>query len=146
MAVGVRLSATDWVEGGWDLAESAVLTRELAGRGCSFLHVSSGGVSPRQQIPLGPGYQVPLAESLRRESSMPVIAVGLITEPEQAEAIVAEGRADAVALARALLFNPHWPWQAAARLGGQVQAPAQYWRSLPRGLSGLFGDAPIGQR
>jgi 2,4-dienoyl-CoA reductase-like NADH-dependent reductase (Old Yellow Enzyme family) len=89
---------------------------------------------------------VPLAESLRRESTMPVIAVGLITEPEQAEAIVAEGRADAVALARALLFNPHWPWQAAARLGGRVQAPPQYWRSQPRGLSGLFGDAPIGQR
>jgi 2,4-dienoyl-CoA reductase-like NADH-dependent reductase (Old Yellow Enzyme family) len=144
--VGARLSATDWVDGGWDIEQCAVFAGALRERGCSFLHVSSGGVSPKQQIPLAPGYQVPFAERLRAETSLPTIAVGLITEPEQAEAIVAEGRADFVALARAMLFNPHWPWYAAARLGGQVQAPPQYWRSQPRGMAGLFGDVRIGQR
>ncbi len=146
MAVGIRLSATDWVEGGWDLDQSVVFGRALAARGCGFLHVSSGGVSPRQKIPIGPGYQVPLAERLRAETGLPTLAVGLITEPAQAEAIVANGQADLVALARALLYNPHWPWQAAAELGASVTAPPQYWRSQPRGLSGLFGDATIGQR
>ena len=88
---------------------------------------------------------MPFAERQRAETGLPTIAVGLITEPEQAEAVIAEGRAGLVALARAMLFNPHWPWHAAARLGGQVQAPPQYWRSQPRGM-GLFGDARIGQR
>lgn len=92
---------------------------------------------------LGP---LPFAERLRAETGLPTVAVGLITEPEQAEAVIAEGRADLVALARAMLFNPHWPWHAAARLGGQVQAPPQYWRSQPRGRAGLFGDVRIGQR
>jgi 2,4-dienoyl-CoA reductase-like NADH-dependent reductase (Old Yellow Enzyme family) len=146
MPVGVRLSATDWLEGGWDLEQSVVFARALHARGASFVHVSSGGISPRQQIPLGPGYQVPLAERIRAETGLPAIAVGLITDPEQAEAIVAGGRADLVALARAMLFNPHWPWAAAAKLGGQVQAPPQYWRSQPRGLTQLFGDARTGQR
>ena len=146
MAVGVRMSATDWVDGGLDLDQSTAFARALAARGCSFLHVSSGGVSPRQKIPLGPGYQVHLAERLRAEVGMPTFAVGLITEPRQAEAIIANGQADAVALARAMLFNPHWPWQAAAELGAQVVAPPQYWRSQPRGLNNLFGDARIGQR
>jgi 2,4-dienoyl-CoA reductase-like NADH-dependent reductase (Old Yellow Enzyme family) len=146
MPVGVRLSATDWVEGGWDIEQSVVFAKALAERGCAYLHVSSGGVSPLQKIALAPGYQVPLAERIRAETRLPTIAVGLITEPEQAEAIVAEGRADFVALARAMLFNPHWPWQAAARLGAQVQAPPQYWRSQPREAAGLFGDARIAQR
>jgi 2,4-dienoyl-CoA reductase-like NADH-dependent reductase (Old Yellow Enzyme family) len=140
------LSATDWVSGGWDVEQCAVFARALRERGCTFLHVSSGGLSPKQQIPLAPGYQVPFAERLRAETGLPTIAVGLITEPEQAEAVIAEGRADFVALARAMLFNPHWPWQAAARLGGQVQAPPQYWRSQPRGMASLFGDVRIGQR
>jgi 2,4-dienoyl-CoA reductase-like NADH-dependent reductase (Old Yellow Enzyme family) len=146
MPVGVRLSATDWVEGGWDIAQSRVFVEALQARGLGFLHVSSGGVSPQQQIPLGPGYQVHLAEQLKRDTGAPTIAVGLITEPALAEAIVAEGRADLVALARAMLFDPRWPWHAAAQLGAQVQAPPQYWRSQPRGMSGLFGDTPIGMR
>ncbi|MEE7561558.1 oxidoreductase, partial [Xanthomonas sp. Kuri4-2] len=109
VAVGVRLSATDWVDGGWDLAQSVALSRALEARGAHYLHVSSGGLDPRQAIPVGPGYQVPLAMAIRDAVDLPVIAVGLITEPAQAEAIVAEGRADAVALARGLLYDPRWP-------------------------------------
>ena len=146
MPVGVRLSATDWVDGGWDVVQSVAFVRELQARGLSFLHVSSGGVSPRQKIPIGPGYQVGLAEQLKRETGATTIAVGLITEPAQAEAIVAEGRADLVALARGMLFDPRWPWHAAAQLGAQVEVPPQYWRSQPRGMSGLFGDVHIGMR
>ncbi|MBL8340210.1 MAG: NADH:flavin oxidoreductase/NADH oxidase [Rubrivivax sp.] len=148
--VGVRLSATDWLEHlgtpSWDLEQSIAYAHALRERGVSFLHVSSGGISAQQKIPLGPGYQVHLAERLKRETGLPTIAVGLITEPEQAEAIVAEGRADFVALARALLFNPHWPWAAALKLGAQVNVPAQYWRAAPRGAAGLFGQAKIGMR
>lgn len=144
--VGVRLSATDWVDGGWDIEQSVVLGQALRERGCSFLHVSSGGVSPQQQIPLGPNYQVPLAQRLRAETGLPTIAVGLITDAHQAQAIVSEGQADMVALARGMLYNPRWPWHAAAELGAQVSAPPQYWRSQPRGLNGLFGEIKIGQR
>ena len=144
--VGMRISATDWVEGGWDLAQSIALTQALAPRGCAFMHVSSGGVSPLQKIPLGAGYQVPLAEGIKAETAMPVIAVGLITEPQQAEDILAAGQADLIALARAMLYEPHWPWHAAAALGAQVEVPPQYWRSQPRELKALFGDTRIGGR
>ncbi len=146
VAVGVRLSATDWVDGGWDLAQSVAFSQALKRRGADFVHVSSGGVSPRQQIPVGPGYQVHLAEAIKREAGLPTLAVGLITEPQQAEAIVAGGQADAVAVARAMLYNPRWPWHAAAALGAQVQAPRQYWRSQPQGMGKLFGDVRIGMR
>ncbi|MGJ7511124.1 NADH:flavin oxidoreductase/NADH oxidase [Variovorax sp. GT1P44] len=146
MPVGVRISATDWVDGGWDVEQSIVFAKALAQRGCSYMHVSSGGVSPLQKIPLSPGYQVPLAERIKTAAGLPTIAVGLVTEPAQAEAILSEGQADLVALARAILFEPHWPWRAAAELGAQVEAPPQYWRSQPRDLKALFGDARIGQR
>ncbi|MGJ7519499.1 NADH:flavin oxidoreductase/NADH oxidase [Variovorax sp. LT1P1] len=146
MPVGVRLSATDWVEGGWDVEGSIAFSKALTAQGCDFVHVSSGGVSPQQKIPLSPGYQVPLAERIKAEVDVPVFAVGLITEPKQAEAVIAAGQADAVAIARAALFEPHWPWRAAAELGAQVQAPPQYWRSQPRELKALFGDARIGAR
>ncbi|RYY68225.1 MAG: oxidoreductase, partial [Comamonadaceae bacterium] len=149
LAVGMRISASDWVEEGesWDLEQSVELAKALAQRGASFIHVSSGGVSPQQKIPLADGYQVPFAERIRRESGLPTIAVGLITTPQQAEAVVADGHADFVAIARAILFEPHWPWRAAAELGATVEAPKQYWRSQPRELKGLFGDgAKIGQR
>jgi 2,4-dienoyl-CoA reductase-like NADH-dependent reductase (Old Yellow Enzyme family) len=146
MPLGVRLSATDWVDGGWDPEQSLVFARALQSRGLDFLHVSSGGVSPLQKIPLGPGYQVGLAEALKRATGLPTLAVGLITEAEQAEAIVAGGQADLVALARALLFDPRWPWHAAAKLGATVEAPPQYWRSQPRGMNNLFGDVRIGMR
>ena len=146
MPVGVRLSATDWVDGGWDLEDSREFVRALQARGLDFLHVSSGGVSQQQKIPIGPGYQVGLAEQLKRETGAPTIAVGLITEPAQAEAIIASGQADLVALARGMLFDPRWPWHAAAQLGATVEAPPQYWRSMPRGMNGLFGDVRIGMR
>jgi 2,4-dienoyl-CoA reductase-like NADH-dependent reductase (Old Yellow Enzyme family) len=133
MAVGVRISATDWVDGGWDLAQSIELAKALDARGCHYLHVSSGGLSPDQEIAAGPGYQLPFAEAIRREVAMPVVAVGLITEPAQAEAVLADGQADAVALARAMLYDPRWPWHAAAALGAQAAAPPQYLRSAPHG-------------
>ena len=144
--VGARLSATDWVPGGWDLDQSLAFSRALQARGVSFLHVSSGGLSPAQKIPVGPNYQVPFAQSIRQATGLPVIAVGLITEADQAEAIVAHGQADLVALARAMLFDPRWPWHAAAQLGATVDAPRQYWRSEPREMKGLFGDTHTAQR
>lgn len=136
--VGIRVSATDWVEGGWDVEQTVAFAKELKKRGCDFIDVSSGGLSPLQQIPLGPGYQVPAAERIKRETDMPTIAVGLITEAEQAESIVAAGKADMVALARGILYDPRWPWHAAAKLGAQVDAPPQYWRAQPREAKDLF--------
>lgn len=136
--LGVRISATDWVDGGWDLKQSLAFVRALQARGCEFIDVSSGGLSPLQQIPLRPAYQVPFAEHIRRETGMTTIAVGLITEPNQAEAIIATGQADLVALARGMLYDPRWPWHAAAKLGAQVNAPPQYWRSQPREFKDLF--------
>ncbi|MCV9877735.1 NADH:flavin oxidoreductase/NADH oxidase [Brenneria izbisi] len=137
-AVGVRISATDGVDGGWDLAQSLELSKVLHESGCDFIHVSSGGMSAKQQIHPAPNYQVPYAQRIKQEVGITTIAVGLITEPEQAEAIVATGEADAVGLARAMLFNPRWPWHAAIKLGVQVTAPPQYWRSEPRYAKDIF--------
>lgn len=136
--LGVRISATDWIEGGWDIEQSVVFAKELQRRGCAFIDVSTAGLSPAQKIPVAPGFQVPFAERIRRETGMPTMAVGLITEPEQAEQIVASGQADMVALARAMLYNPRWPWHAAAQLGAQVVGPSQYLRSPPGGVKDLF--------
>ena len=136
--VTMRVSATDWVEGGWDVEQTIEFARALEARGCGAIHVSSGGLDPRQQIRVGPSYQVPLAREIKRAVNMPVIAVGMITEPEQAEAIVSTGDADMVALARGVLYDPRWPWHAAAQLGGKVQAPPQYLRSQPRQHRDLF--------
>ena len=136
--VGIRISATDWVDGGWDIEQSVAFAKELQRRGCSFIHVSSGGLSPLQQILLEPGYQVQFAERIKQETGMPTIAVGLITEPEHAETIVASGQADMVALARGILYDPHWPWHAAAKLDAQVNAPKQYLRAQPQELKSLF--------
>lgn len=138
VAVGMRISATDWVEGGWDLAQSIALARALDARGAHFIHVSSGGLDPRQQIALGAGYQVPFAEAIKAQVAMPVIAVGLITDPLHAETLLAEGRADAVALARGVLYDPRWPWHAAATLGAKAHAAPQYLRCEPREARGLF--------
>ncbi|UYC11986.1 NADH:flavin oxidoreductase/NADH oxidase [Xanthomonas sp. CFBP 8445] len=138
IAVGVRISATDWVDGGWDLAQSEVLAQALQAQGCDYLHVSSGGLDRRQRIPVAPGYQVPFAEALHRAVRMPVIAVGLITEPQQAEAILAEDRADAIALARGILYDPRWPWHAAAALGARLRPSPQYLRCEPHGARGVF--------
>jgi 2,4-dienoyl-CoA reductase-like NADH-dependent reductase (Old Yellow Enzyme family) len=139
--VWARISATDWIAGGWDVAQSIEFTRALEARGCAAIHVSSGGLSPAQSITLQAGYQVPLAADIKRQCGLPVIAVGLITQPAQAEEILAHGAADAIALARALLYDPRWPWHAAAELGAQVSAPRQYWRAQPREHAHLFRDA-----
>ncbi len=144
--VWVRVSGTDWVDGGWDIDGTIALAKALEARGCAAIHVSSGGVSPQQSIPLRPGYQAPLARRVKAEVGVPVIAVGLITEAEQAEGILADGDADAVSLARAMLYDPRWPWHAAAKLGGQVEAPKQYWRSQPREFKDLFAHASFGMR
>ncbi|HET9112911.1 MAG TPA: NADH:flavin oxidoreductase/NADH oxidase [Burkholderiales bacterium] len=143
--VGVRISATDWVSGGWDIDQSVALSHALREHGCAYIHVSSGGLSPDQKIPVAPGYQVPFAAKIRSETGMPVMAVGLITEPEQAEAIIAGSQADMVSLARGMLYDPRWPWHAAAKLGAEVDAPPQYWRSQPHGLKTLFGAAAAGR-
>ncbi len=144
--VWARISATDWVAGGWDIDGTVALSKALQARGCAAIHVSSGGVSPLQAIKLGPGYQVPYAQRVKAEVGLPTIAVGLITEPDQAEAIIANGEADAISLARAMLYDPRWPWHAAARLGARVEAPMQYWRSQPREFSELFEKASFGAR
>jgi len=136
--VWVRLSATDWVEGGWDLDGTVAISQALKARGCAAIHVSSGGVSTAQAIPLAPGYQVPHARRVKEEAGLPTIAVGLITTPAQAEAVLAEGHADAVGIARAVLYDTRWPWHAAAELGARVQAPPQFWRSQPREVKDLF--------
>lgn len=127
----VRFSATDWAEGGWSVEETVEVARRLAARGVDLADVSSGGLVPHQQITLGPGYQVPFARAVREGSGLPVAAVGLITEPEQAEAILADGSADAVLMARELLRDPHWPLRAAAELGDDVRWPDQYLRARP---------------
>ena len=137
-AVTVRVSGTDWVEGGWDGEQTVAFAKALEERGCDGIHVSSGGLDAGQKIPVGPSYQVPLARQVKEAVSMPVVAVGLITSAEQAEAIVATGDADMVAVARTVLYDPHWPWHVAAALGAQVKAPPQYWRSAPRQSSNLF--------
>ncbi|WP_288410949.1 NADH:flavin oxidoreductase/NADH oxidase [uncultured Sphingomonas sp.] len=129
--VTVRVSGTDWVEGGWAADETAQFAEALEQRGCAAIHVSSGGLDPRQQIPVGPGYQVPLARTIKDAVTMPVIAVGLITDPQQAEQILLDGHADAIAIARAALWDPRWPWHAAAALGASVKSPPQYLRSEP---------------
>jgi 2,4-dienoyl-CoA reductase-like NADH-dependent reductase (Old Yellow Enzyme family) len=144
--VGIKVSATDWVEGGWDLAQTIEYAKELKKRGVDWIDVSSGGVSPQQKIPLGPGYQVPLAQGIKEATGVTTMAVGLITEAKQAEEIVASGKADMVALARAMLYDPRWGWHAAAELGGQVEAPPQYWRSQPSTQKALFGTTTFGTR
>lgn len=136
--VGVRVSATDWVPGGWDIDETVTFAKALDARGCDYIHVSTGGLSPDQEIPVGPRYQVPFAARIKAEVTMPTMTVGLITDPAEAEAILAAGDADLVSLARGVLYDPRWPWHAAAALGAQVRAPDQYLRSQPHGLADLF--------
>lgn len=145
--VGVRVSATDWVEeGGWDVEQTIAYVTELKKRGVDWMDVSSGGVSTAQRIPFVPGYQVPFAQAVKEATGVNTMAVGLITEVEQAEEIVASGKADLVAIARGMLYNPRWPWHAAAQLGATVSGPPQYWRSLPQGQNKVFGEISIGTR
>ncbi|WP_027231399.1 NADH:flavin oxidoreductase/NADH oxidase [Phyllobacterium sp. UNC302MFCol5.2] len=136
--VTMRVSATDWAEGGWNIEETVAFAHALEERGCDAIHVSSGGLAFNQEIAIGPNYQVPFARAVKAATHMPVIAVGLITEFEQAEAILVTGDADLIAIARAALYDPRWPWHAAAHFGETVSAPSQYLRSQPRQYRTLF--------
>jgi len=149
MPLALRISHTDWVEGGWTTGDSVELSRRAKVAGVDLVDVSSGGIDPsRQRIPVGPGYQVPGAEAVRRGAGVAVAAVGMITEPEQAQAIVAEERADMVLLARAVLRDPYWPMRAAATLGraGAVAVPPQYdrgWSSVAKAPMRLGTGLPM---
>jgi 2,4-dienoyl-CoA reductase-like NADH-dependent reductase (Old Yellow Enzyme family) len=129
----VRISATDWVDGGWDIQQSVELARQLKPLGADLIDCSSGGNVPHAKIPVGPGYQTPFTEQIRREASIMTGAVGMITSSSQAEHIVAEGQADAVLLAREILRKPYWPLHAARELGQPTSWPAQYLRAAPEG-------------
>jgi 2,4-dienoyl-CoA reductase-like NADH-dependent reductase (Old Yellow Enzyme family) len=139
--VGVRISASDWIDGGWDIDQSIAYVRELQQRGVDWIDASSGGIAPHQKIIVGPGYQVPFAHAIKQATGVTTFAVGMITEPQQADELIQSGKADFVALARAMLYDARWPWHAAAALGAQVDAPPQYWRSPPHGHGKLFGNA-----
>jgi 2,4-dienoyl-CoA reductase-like NADH-dependent reductase (Old Yellow Enzyme family) len=125
----VRISATDWVEGGWDLPQSIELCKKLKEDGVDLIDCSSGGQVPSAKIPLGPGYQVPFSEAIRRETGIATGAVGMITQPQQAEDIIASGKADVVLLAREMLRDPYWPLHAAKTLGVEIAWPRQYGRA-----------------
>ncbi|WP_422372411.1 NADH:flavin oxidoreductase/NADH oxidase [Hoeflea sp.] len=127
----LRLSATDWIEGGWDLMQSIAFAKALKTVGCDMIHVSSGGLDQRQKIVAGPGYQLRFCEEIKRQAEIATMAVGQITEPVQAETILLSGQADAVALARGMLWDPRWVWHAAKELGAEIQLPAPYARCNP---------------
>jgi 2,4-dienoyl-CoA reductase-like NADH-dependent reductase (Old Yellow Enzyme family) len=133
--VGIRVSAIDWVEGGWRMEDTVAFGHALAKRGCDWIDVSSGGLVAGENITVGPGYQVPFAEQVRKQTGLTTMAVGMITEPRQAEAIISSGQADMVALARGMLYDPRWAWHAAAELGAEVAYPNQYQRCRPVGRS-----------
>jgi 2,4-dienoyl-CoA reductase-like NADH-dependent reductase (Old Yellow Enzyme family) len=132
-ALFVRISATDWVDGGWDVAQSVALARVLHEMGVDLIDCSSGGIVPQARIPVGPGYQTHLAEQIRREAKIMTAAVGMITSPVQAEHVIGTGQADAVMIARELLRDPYWPLRAARELGQPVSWPVQYLRAAPEG-------------
>jgi 2,4-dienoyl-CoA reductase-like NADH-dependent reductase (Old Yellow Enzyme family) len=130
-ACGIRVSATDWVDGGWTPAETVTFARELKSLGCDFVDVTTGQLDPRQQIPFAPGYNVPFAARVKKEAGIPVMAVGMITRAQQAEQIVAAGDADLVAIARAMMNDPRWAWHAARELGADTAYAPNYQRCHP---------------
>ncbi len=126
--LGIRISAVDWVDGAWSLDDTLVFAARLKDLGCDFIDVSTGGIDLNIKPPVAPGFQVPFATAIKQKIGMPVMAVGMITEAEQAEAIVADGRADMIAIARGFLDDPHWGWHAAYKLGAEIPMPPQYRR------------------
>ena len=130
-AIGARITGTDWMDGGITIDDAVAFASELKARGCHYVDVSSGGNSLKAKIEIGPGYQARFAAEIRRRAGIPVWSVGLIVTPEQAEEIVASGQSDMVALGRTALDDPHWAWNAAQVLGGEVKRPPQYARSAP---------------
>ena len=143
--VCIRISATDWIEGGWDLDQSIELAKQLEERGCGYIHVSTGGVDGGlQKMPaIHSGYQLSFAEAIKKEVTMPVIGVGLITKPQEAEDVINEGKADLIALGRGMLYDPRWGWHAAAELGAKVAGVKQYARCKPHEVKELFNEANI---
>ena len=127
--LGVRVSATDWADDGWDLPQCVELAKELKKRECDFIDVSSGGLVPHQKITVGPGYQVPFSNEIKHATGLPTMAVGMINEPMQAETIVRNGEADFIELARGFIRDPRWTWDAADELGGEPFVPPQYERA-----------------
>ena len=159
--LGVRLSATDWLENEdqshssnhdsaktWTVAQTVTLAAQLKARGCDWIDCSSGGISPKQKIVLGAGYQARFSEVVRKKTGATTIAVGAITDPHHANQIIAEGQADMIALARGIIYDPRWPWHAAAALGeaAHVEAPQQYWRCTPREAAHVLGPIVFGMR
>jgi len=129
----IRISATDWIDGGWDVQQSVELARQLKGLGADLIDCSSGGNVPHAKILVGPGYQTPFAEQIRREAKMLTGALGMITSATQAEHIMVTGQADAVVMARELLRDPYWPLRVARELGQPISWPVQYLRAAPEG-------------
>ncbi|MDQ2734042.1 MAG: NADH:flavin oxidoreductase/NADH oxidase [Pseudomonadota bacterium] len=129
--IGYRISATDWAPGGWTIEDSMAFTAALKRDGCDYVTASSGGSSNEQSIPVGPGYQLPFSERIRKEAHIPTMGVGLITDPDQAEEALAGGKADLIALGRAMMYEPRWAWHAAEKLGCETSFPPQYARSHP---------------
>jgi len=138
--LGVRVSCTDWVEGGWDIEQTVAFARELKKLGCDWIDCSSGGLVKNQVIPVGPGYQVQFSERVRKDAGIATVAIGMITEARQAEDIVAQGKADMVSLARGFLWDPRWAWHAALELGAEPRIPPQYLRARPAGRADVFGE------
>ncbi len=130
-ALGIRINATDWMDGGWTPEDAVVYARELKRIGLEFICVSSGATVPQARIPVAPGFQVGFAEKVRKEAGIKTRAVGMIADPDQAEEILASGKADMVAMARAILDNPRWVWHAAERFGVKLDYPPQYARVHP---------------
>lgn len=131
LPLSVRISATDWAEGGWTIDDSVELARALRGHDVDIIDVSSGGMVPDAKVPVAPGYQVPFAARIRCEAGIPTIAVGMITEPAQANAIIENGQADFILMAREMLRDPYWPLHAAAALSAPAGWPQQYLRAAP---------------
>lgn len=142
--VGIRISASDWMDeqGGWDIESSIGLSKALERLGVAYIHVSSGGLHAQQAIQIGANYQVPFAKAIKQNVSIPVIAVGMITGAEQAEQILENADADAIGLARAMLYDPRWPWHAAATLGEKIEISPQYLRCQPHAVTSLFKAFP----
>ena len=136
----VRISATDWIDGGWDIQQSVELARQLKELGADLIDCSSGGNVAHAKIPVGPGYQTQFAEQIRREAGILTGALGMITSPVQAEHIMVTGQADAVVVAREFLRDPYWPLRAARELGQPISWPVQYSRTAPEGSQ---GRAPV---
>jgi 2,4-dienoyl-CoA reductase-like NADH-dependent reductase (Old Yellow Enzyme family) len=141
--MGARITATEWVDGGWTLEDSAVLGRELKARGCDYICCTSGGTSLKQQITSGPCYQVPFAERVRRDAGIPTMAVGQIWEPRDAEAVLQDGKADMIAIGRRFLYDPRWTWHAAIELGEFVPFAPRYRTCHPMfGTALKFAESP----